>query len=202
MLNGFPSFWIDGDALPTDQFNCVNSEVWSASMSFQNDQSRGICNTNLKEWFDLPDDYSYSQEVWGEFYYKSYGEMTAETARAQCEADGASLPVPRSTNENDFYAALYPSGQVWLGLTTTHDGTTVTTKNLDGTEAGFTNWGTDYIYAENTSAAGAYAYIDTRDLSEGLYADMNRWNNNKANSDLANAVCVYKIPSEYETLRY
>ena len=81
MLNGYPSFWIDGDALPTDQFNCGNSEVWSASMSFQNSQSRGICNTNLKEWFDLPDDYSYSQEVWGEFYYKSYGEIRIQTVK-------------------------------------------------------------------------------------------------------------------------
>ena len=86
-------------------------------------------------------------------------------------------------------------------MTTTHDGTTVTTINLDGTEAWFTNWGGNYIYAEDTSAAGAYAYIDTRDLSKGMYADTNRWNNNKSNSDLANAVCVYKIPSKYETLR-
>ena len=130
--------------------------------------------------------------------------MTAEATRAQCEADGASLPVPRSINENDFYAALYPTGQVWLGLTTTLDGTTVITKNLDGTEAWFTNWGADYIhtedtagaYAEDTSATEAYAYIDIRNLSEGMYADMNRWNNNKANSDLENAVCVYKIPSK------
>ena len=203
MLNGFPSFWIDGDALPWDQFNCGNSEVWSGSMSFQSSQSRGICNTNLKEWFDLPDDYSYSQEVWGEFYYKSYGEMTAEAARAQCEADGASLPVPLSSNENDFYAALFPSGQVWLGLTTTHDGTTVTTNTLDGTAAMFTNWGSDqwgvnFVYAEDTSAAGAYAYIDTRDLSVGIHADMNRWNNNKGDGDLANAVCVYKVPSQYQ----
>ena len=195
MVNGRPSFWIDGNALPTDDFNCGNSEVWTHSISFQNGQSRGICNTNVKEWFDLPNDYLYSQEVWSEFYYKSYGEMTAEAARAQCEADGASLPVPLSSNENDFYAALYPSGQVWLGLTTTHDGTTVTTNTLDGTAAKYTNWGADDMYAEDTSAAGAYAYIDTRDLTEGIIADMNRWNNNKGNSDLANAICVYKITS-------
>ena len=35
------------------------------------------------EWFELPDDYSYSQEFWGELYYKLYGDMTAEQARSQ-----------------------------------------------------------------------------------------------------------------------
>ena len=49
------------------------------------DQSRGIFHTEFNECYDLPDDYSYSQEFWGELYYKSYGEMTAEQARSKCE---------------------------------------------------------------------------------------------------------------------
>ena len=195
MPNEKPNFWIDSDAKPTEGFNCGNSEVWATSISFQNGQSRGICNTDLKEWIDIPVDYLYSQEVWGEIYFKSYGEMTAEDARMQCEADGAFLPVPQSSNENDFYAALYPNGQVWLGLTTFFGGSSLRTNNLDSTPAMFTNWGEDNIYAEDTSSAGAFAYIDTRHITEGIYADMNRWNNNKSNADLANAVCVYKIPS-------
>ena len=190
-----PNFWIDGDALPTEEYNCGNSEVWANSISFQNGQSRGICNTNLKEWIDLPVDYTHSQEIWGEIYYKLYDEMTAEEARMQCEADGASLPVPRSSIENDFYAALYPNSQVWLGLTTIHNGTNVITYNPDSSIAMFTNWGSNYIYAEDTSGSGAFAYIDTRNIKEGIYDDMNHWNNNKSNSDMANAVCVYKIPS-------
>ena len=193
MPNGKPNFWIDSDAQPTEGFNCGNSVVWAASISFQNGQSRGICNINLKEWFDIPIDYSYTQEDWGEIYYKSYGEMTAEYARMQCEADGALLPVPQSSNENDFYAALYPNSLIWLGLTTTYDGQSITTNNLDGTATIFTNWGPNNIYAEDEFAARAFAYIDTRHSS--VYADMNRWNNNKLSSDLANAVCVYKIPS-------
>ena len=211
MLNGEPNFWIDGDALPTESYNCNNSEVNSSSMSFKNGQSRGICHSDFNEWFDLPDDYSYAQEFWGELYYKSYGEMTAEQARSQCEADGASLPVPQSILENNFYADLYPDGQIWLGMTTVHDGseyvcesdeascadTPLTTTTLDGSAAIFPNWGGVFQYAENTSADGAYAYIDTRNLSQGPWADANYWNNNKSDSDLANAICVFKIPRQY-----
>ena len=138
--------------------------------------------------------------------------MTAEQARSQCEADGASLPVPQSILENNFYADLYPDGQIWLGMTTVHDGseyfcesegdarcadTPLTTTTLDGSVAIFPNWGDVFQYAENTSAAGAYAYIDTRNLSQGPWSDANFWNNNKSDSDLANATCVFKIPSQY-----
>ena len=168
----------------------------------------------------MANNYSYAQEFWGEFYYRSYGEMTAQEARDRCNRDGASLPVPGSAFENAFYADLYPDGQVWLGLTTVHDGSTthegnctvdgencglkpIITSTFDGSEALFTNWGRDvhddreneWRFAENTSANGAYAYIDNRQMGLGVFADTNFWNNNKSDSDLANAVCVYKIPS-------
>ena len=202
MLNDRPNFWLDGNDHNSADYNCDNNEVLSNSMSFQNGQSRGICHTEFHQWINLPSDYTYGRGFWGEFYYKSYGEMTAEQARVQCESDGASLPVPRSSMENDFYAELYPDGTVWLGLTVTHDGTTVTTNTLDGSAAMYTAWGPDFQYAENTSSQGAYAYIDTRNVFYSnvywnvnlLESDLNYWNNNKTDSDLANAVCVYKIP--------
>ena len=144
--------------------------------------------------------------------------MTAEQARSQCEADGASLPVSHSLMENTFYADLYPDSQIWLGLTTVHDGTDfvagtcqengegcgltpVTTTSLDGSAAFFTNWGDKFQHAENKSAAGSFAYIDTRNLSWGVeFFDVNFWNNNKSDSDLANAICVFKIPSQYSVI--
>ena len=159
-------------------------------------QSRGVFHADFNEWFDLPDDYTYAQEFWGELYYKSYGEMTFEDARAQCEADGASLPVPLSSLENDFYASFYPNGHTWLGLKTSHDGTKLSTIKLDGTPATLTNWG-DYMYAENTASGERYAYIDNRNVPSGIYKDMNYWNNNKSKSDMANAICVFKIPSKF-----
>ena len=75
--------------------------------------------------------------------------------------------------------------------------TPVTTSTLDASAAFFTNWGVEFEHAENTSAAGSYAYIDTRNLNRGVYADTNYWNNNKSDSDLANAICVFKIPRQY-----
>ena len=108
--------------------------------------------------------------------------------------------------KNTFYADLYPDGQIWLGLTTVHAGTDfvagtcqeneedceltpVTTSSLDGLSAFFTNWGDEFVYAENISAAGAFAYIDTRNLRWGdEIDDVNYWNNNKSDSDLAKAI--------------
>ena len=218
MVNDRPNFWMTTSANSNNPNSgiCKNSEVWSSSISFKNGQSRGICNTEFNEWYDIPDDYLFSQEFWGELYYKSYGEMTAEEARAQCESDGAALPVPGSLFENSFYANLYPEGQIWLGLTTVYDTdyaaetcqlydnscTPVITSNLEGLAASFTNWGDEFEYAENNSTAGAYAYIDTRNLSQGQFLDLNRWNNNKTDSDLANAVCVLKIPRQYFSIKY
>ena len=205
-------------------------------------QSRGVFHADFNEWFDLPDDYTYAQEFWGELYYKSYGEMTFEDARAQCDADGASLPVPLSSFENDFYASFYPNGHVWLGMITSHDGTELSTtkagfhidilsslsdwsiskerrfdafywltvsfsklefenpSKLDGTPATFTNWGS-YMFAENTPSTGDYAYIDNRNEASGIYEDMNYWNNIKNESDMANAICVFKIPSKFSPYR-
>ena len=35
-------------------------------------------------------------------------------------------------------------------------------------------------------------------LSWGVeFIDVNYWNNNKSDSDLANAICVFKIPRQY-----
>ena len=68
--------------------------------------SRGVCHYDFNEGFNLPDDYSYLREFWDELYmyYKSYVEMTAKQPRSQCEAD------------------LYTDEQIWLGLSTVHDG--------------------------------------------------------------------------------
>ena len=191
LIDGRPNFWLDND-----NYNCLNGHMSSDSIKFKNGQfSQGFCNSDLNQWFHLPDDYIFSEKFWGAFYYKTHGLMTFENAREKCANDGASLPVPRSSYENDFYAALYPEGQVWLGLTTSKTGTTVETKQLNGEPALYTSWGENLKHAEN-SATEAYTYIDTRNLSGGLHSDLNHWNNNKASNDVANAICVYKISRE------
>ena len=90
----------------------------SDSIKFKNAQSlQGFCDSDLNQWFQLPDDYIFAENFWGAVYYKKYGPMTFGEARSKCENDGAALPVPRSSFENDFYAAMYPEEHVWLGLT-------------------------------------------------------------------------------------
>ena len=162
-------------------------------MKFNNGKARGICYSN--QWLDVPSDYLLAEEFWGAFYYKSYGEMTIKSAEARCKADGAFLPTPKSLLENAFYADLYPNGQVWLRYKLQRDGTTLVTIS-GGDPATFTNWGTDLIYAEDIFSKWSNAYIDTRNLSQDIFADLNRWNNNKSKSDVANVVCMRRIPSK------
>ena len=201
MVNGHPNFWLDNNSPQCREATITNK------VSFQNGQSRGICHPEFDSLIDLADGYTNSKKFWGEFYYKTYGEMTAEEARAKCEADGASLPVPLSSFENDFYASLYPDGQVWLGLTTTHEGYTLITNTFDGFETGYTAWGNspglEFMFAQNTSSSGASVYIETLDVQHEVRGDMNYWNNNKGPSDLANTVCVYKIDGKiYRVSQY
>ena len=75
--------------------------------------------------------------------------------------------------------------------------TPLTTSTLDGSPTLSTNWRDEFQHAENKAATGSNAYIDTRNLNRGVYADANYWNNNKNDSDLANAICVFKIPRQY-----
>ena len=188
LVDGRQNFWLDNDT-----YHCLNDLLSSDTIKFKNGQfSQGFCDSDLNQWFHLPDDYIFAEKFWGAVYYKKYDQMTFEDTLEKCANDGASLPVPRSSFENDFYAAMYPEDQVWLGLTTTKNGATVETTELNGNTAMYTSWGDNFIYAES-STLGAYAYIDTRNLSGGFYSDLNHWNNNKANDGLANAVCVYKI---------
>ena len=195
-MNGHSSFWME-DKNDINLSDCANSGVSSTlafkSMKFKNGIARGICYSN--QWLDVPSDYLLAEEFWGAFYYKSYGEMTIKSAEAACKADGAFLPTPKSLLENAFYADLYPNGQVWLRYKLQRDGTTLMTTS-GGDPATFTNWGTDFIYAENIFTKWSNAYIDTRDLSLDLFADLNRWNNNKSKSDVANVVCMKRISSK------
>ena len=191
------------DKIDINLSDCANSGVSSTlafkSMKFKNGIARGICYSD--QWLDLPSDYILAEEFWGAFYHKSYGEMTLWQAEAKCKADGAFLPTPKSLWENAFFADLYPTGQIWLGLTIVRDGTNLETKR-GGNPATFTNWGTDFIYAENIFATWSNAYIDTRNLSLDIFGDLNRWNNNKSKSDVANVVCMKRIPSKCERVLF
>ena len=54
---------------------------------------------------DGPDGYTFFKAKWGEFFYKDFTEqkMTRNEAREICELADASLPIPLSDHENQFY---------------------------------------------------------------------------------------------------
>ena len=74
MVNGHPNFWLDNNSPQCREATITNK------VSFQNGQSRGICHPEFDSLIDLADGYTNSKKFWGEFYYKTYGEMTAEEA--------------------------------------------------------------------------------------------------------------------------
>jgi len=78
LFNGIPNFWLGGSSILTDcGNNGLATTMQFTSVIFENGKSRGICNSELNEWFDLPQDYLLSEEFWGAVYYKSYGLLTA-----------------------------------------------------------------------------------------------------------------------------
>ena len=71
--------------------------------------------------YGLPSDYIFASESetkFGHVFYKKPANLyvTWAEAKAYCEADGAQLPVPRSEQENRFFANVRPYYDQWLGI--------------------------------------------------------------------------------------
>ena len=77
--------------------------------------------------------------TWGNLSYKIYStRMEYGDAKAQCEADGSFLAIPRSEAENDFFASLVPNENIWIGINDIEqEGSFV---GVDGSEISWTNW--------------------------------------------------------------
>ena len=92
--------------------------------------------------FNLPTDYIFAENSWGNLFYKIYTTgLNYNDAKAQCELDGAFLAIPRSETENDFFAGLIPNEQIWIGINDIEqEGSFVA---VNGREVSWTNWGTE-----------------------------------------------------------
>ena len=89
---------------------------------------------------NLPADYTYAKNSWGNSFYKIYGANNYGAAKAQCESDGAFLAIPRSEAENDFIAGLIPNEDIWIGINDiANEGTFVA---VDGRPVSWTKWDT------------------------------------------------------------
>ena len=90
------------------------------------------------EDYNLPSDYIYAENSWGESFHKIYPAMTYGLAKAQCESDGTYLAIPRSEAENDFIASLIPNEDIWIGINDiAKEGSFVA---VDGREISWTKW--------------------------------------------------------------
>ena len=92
--------------------------------------------------FNLPTDYIFAENSWGNIFYKVYTtELNYNDAKAQCESDGAFLAIPRSQAENDFFFGLM-SNSFWIGINDIEqEGSFVA---VDGQGVSWTNWVTGY----------------------------------------------------------
>ena len=85
------------------------------------------------------DGYVYSSHDWGRLYTKNYGSMTKADAMAQCAQDGATLPMPLSKEENDFYREISQSDDhIWIGIS--DEATEGVWLRDDGLQPSFMNW--------------------------------------------------------------
>ena len=93
------------------------------------------------EDFNLPSDYLFVENSWGNFFHKIYNTYrNYGDAKAQCESDGAFLAIPRSQAENDFLTGLLPNTYIWIGINDIEEeGNFVA---VDGRDISWTNWGT------------------------------------------------------------
>ena len=99
------------------------------------------------EDYNLPHDYTFSKNSWGNSFYKTYTtKLNYEDAKSQCESDGSFLALPRSVEENKFLSRLgetflgetYMTG-LWIGINDIEqEGIFV---GPDGHEISWTNWG-------------------------------------------------------------
>merc|ERR1711990_752526 len=90
--------------------------------------------------YNLPDDYFFVSKSWGRVFYKVYSEhYDYDSAKTQCQSDGAFLAIPRSEAENNFIADLIPNENILIGINDIdQEGVFVA---VDGSNITYTNWG-------------------------------------------------------------
>ena len=128
-----------------------------------------------------PADYIYSNQTFGSFYYKLYGRKTWDAAKRACEEDGAELPVPRSDDENEYFATLRPGqSSIWLGINDVEtEGVWV---DNDGKRISYQNW----RYGEPNNADGGEDAVII-----GRWNDSSQWNDARIGSQSIYTLCIF-----------
>ena len=68
--------------------------------------------------YHLPDDYIYVELEWGSIFYKHLGKKNRRDAKTTClkHNDKAHLPIPRFSEENEFFRTQFGDETLWLGV--------------------------------------------------------------------------------------
>ena len=141
--------------------------------------------------YNLPKDYIYSHQTFGTFFYKFYDNMDWWSAKNICDQHGAVLPVPKSFEENEYFATLgLQNGQnrhIWLDINDiSNEGVFV---DHDGKPITFTNW----MSGEPNNAGDEDAVYIPRFKHDNL-----QWNDLGTHHDFPYALCVF-YPNTIQT---
>lgn len=140
--------------------------------------------------YNLPSDYIYSQKPFGSFFYKVYDKMDYTAAQNTCKQFGAVLPVPRSTEENEYFGSLGHAHNsagihVWLGINDiANEGEFV---DNDGLPISFSNWNTgvpDNTNGDEHAVAMSITDVPSVDL---------KWNDIRETFTNAAPICVFYL---------
>ena len=84
--------------------------------------------------YNLTNDFIYTNQSWGSFFYKLIGKHHYDEAKKVCLEAGKSvhLPVPRFLNENEFYRSLIPEQSIWLDVSYSSNLNSDQFKSTDG----------------------------------------------------------------------
>ena len=153
--------------------------------------------TEQPENYNLPSDYSFAANSWGNSFYKTYGKKDYASAKTQCESDGALLAFPRSDAENTFIASLIPGEHIFIGVNDIdNEGTFV---SIDGNPLSYTNWfssdvseQSDHIGNNQPNDLGGgedvAIILGFGDDSDGYWGDTSQ-------TDAIRFVCSFDIPA-------
>ena len=130
----------------------------------------------------MPGDYVYAENSWGNSFYKIHEAKNYNTAKTQCESDGAYLAVPRSDAENAFIAGLIPDEKIWIGVNDIdEEGTFIA---VDGTDVSYTKF--PWWQPDN------FLHKDGLDEDGVLILPNENWNDEKITNQYK-FVCLYNI---------
>ena len=132
--------------------------------------------------YNLPNDYTFVENSWGNSFYKTYDKMNYLDAKSQCESDGAFLATPRSEEENAFIFSLLSGESMWIGVNDIDENGKFVAVNGDLT---FTKWNAGE--PNGRCCPNGVHIINERVVPNGF------WNDDRLGA-LKGFVCSFDIP--------